>query len=208
MTTNEFMSEMMIRGGISSDRIECIPTLPTWSHFSPAVRPIRLTCSTSVSWTNRRAFTCSSRRWQTSGRMGDATPTLRIAGSGHTQAYVDALHARVGEAGMHRHVQFLGAVAADKIPTLFRHALCSLMPALWYENLPNSVVESLASGCPVISSDIGSLSRTVTDEINGLLHPPGDVTAIAHAMHRLVVDSTLRGALAVNARITASARRA
>lgn len=207
VTTNEFMSEMMIRGGISPDRIVCIPTFTDMARFHPGTPADpaymlyvgRLDEPKGVHLLIEAMATLAARH-------GDALPELRIAGAGHTQAYVDGLHARVREAGLEGRIRFLGGVAADAVPTLFREAQFSLMPALWYENLPNSVVESLASGCPVIASDIGSLSRTVTDGVDGLLHPPGDVAALAAAMERLITDRALRDRLAAGARTTAETK--
>lgn len=204
VTTNEFMSEMMVRGGIAPDRIVCIPTFTDMARFHPDTpADPRYMLYVGRLDEPKGVHLLIEAMALLRGRIGDTLPELRIAGSGHTQSYVDELHARVRATGLEGKVLFLGGVAADAVPALFREAWCSLMPALWYENLPNSVVESLASGCPVISSDIGSLSRTVTDGVDGLLHPQGDVSAIASAMERLITDRALRDRLAGGARATA-----
>jgi glycosyltransferase involved in cell wall biosynthesis len=87
-----------------------------------------------------------------------------------------------------------------------RGAIATVMPAIWYENLPNSVVESMACGCPVIASDIGSLSYTVTHNVDGLLFRAGDAEALATEIARLSGDASLRERLAHGARKTALAR--
>jgi glycosyltransferase involved in cell wall biosynthesis len=204
VTTNEFMSEMMVRGGVSPDRIVCIPTFTDMARFhpgAPADPPYMLYVGRLDEPKGVHLLIDAMALLR--ARHGDALPELRIAGVGHTQGYVDELHARVRTAGLDGKIRFLGGVAADAVPVLFREASFSLMPALWFENLPNSVVESLASGCPVISSDIGSLSRTVTDGVDGLLYPPGDAPALAAAIERLATDRVLRDRLAAGARASA-----
>jgi glycosyltransferase involved in cell wall biosynthesis len=204
VTTNEFMSEMMVRGGVSKDRIVCIPTFTDMARFSPGV-PAEPAYMLYVGRLDepKGVHLLIDAMAMLRVKHGNALPELKIAGSGHTQQYVDDLYRRVRDAGLQGNVHFLGATAPEAVPSLFREALFSLMPALWYENLPNSVVESLASGCPVISSDIGSLSRTVTHDVDGLLYPPGDVAALAAAIENLMTNRMLRDRLAVGARRTA-----
>ena len=58
-------------------------------------------------------------------------------------------------------------------------------PALWYENMPNSVLEAFSAGKPVIASDLGSLPELIQHAHNGLLVPSGDAPALAAAMQEL-----------------------
>ena len=51
------------------------------------------------------------------------------------------------------------------------------------------MLEALAAAKPVIASDIGGLPEMVADEVEGLLVPPGDVTALGRAMRRLLDDA-------------------
>ena len=59
-----------------------------------------------------------------------------------------------------------------------------------YEAQPLCVLEAMASGLPVISTDVGGVADIVTD--NGILVAPGDVKAMAEAMERLYLDEDLR----------------
>ena len=52
-----------------------------------------------------------------------------------------------------------------------------------YENLPVVILEALACGLPVVSTNVGGIAELI-DETNGLLVPKGDVTALADAMER------------------------
>lgn len=60
------------------------------------------------------------------------------------------------------------------------------------ENLPMVILEAFAHGVPVVSTPVGAISEVVEPEVNGLLVPVGDVTALAAALDRLVKDPDLR----------------
>lgn len=71
-------------------------------------------------------------------------------------------------------------------------------PAIWLENMPNTLIEAFSAGKPVIASDIGSLPELVDNDRNGLLVPPGDVGKLAEAMERMSVETDL-AAMGANA---------
>ena len=60
------------------------------------------------------------------------------------------------------------------------------------EGLPSVVPEAMAQGCPVIGSAEGGIAETISDNVSGLLVPPGDSVALAAAMRRLSDDPALR----------------
>ena len=68
----------------------------------------------------------------------------------------------------------MGNLNKEDLSTLLGGALFSVVPSIWYENLPNSILESYASGTPVLASDIGSLSSFVTRNETGYLFQPNN----------------------------------
>ena len=62
---------------------------------------------------------------------------------------------------------------------LLQSSLVSVVPSLWYENMPNSMLESFACGTPVIASDLGSMHDMLCGTQAGLLFRPGDPAARA-----------------------------
>ena len=73
-----------------------------------------------------------------------------------------------------------------------------VLPSLT-EALSNSLMEAMACGCPVGASRVGGNPELVRDGERGILFEPGNVGALAEALHRLIEDSQLRNALGSNA---------
>ena len=74
------------------------------------------------------------------------------------------------------------------------------------DNLPNTVMESLAVGTPVAGFRVGGIPDMVDDGINGLLATPGDVDGLAVAIARLLHDTAFRDQCGLAARETALRR--
>ena len=66
------------------------------------------------------------------------------------------------------------------------------------------VVEAMAAGVPVVAADAGGPSEVVTDGVDGLLYPMGDVDALAERLGQLASDPTLRAELVAQGHRTAS----
>ena len=66
-----------------------------------------------------------------------------------------------------------------------KNSLFVVHPALCLENMPNSVLEAMSAGKPIITSNLGSLPELVQDGVNGRLVEPGNVTAIAKSIELL-----------------------
>lgn len=50
------------------------------------------------------------------------------------------------------------------------------------EGLPVALIEAMASGCPIVATDVGGVSELVTDGVNGFRVPPGDAEQLADRM--------------------------
>jgi glycosyltransferase involved in cell wall biosynthesis len=113
---------------------------------------------------------------------------VRVIGTGEPE-YVQSLQATIERSSL-TNVQLEGAMPEAELRFALRAARCSVAPSIWYENLPNSVLESLAEGTPVIAPDHGSLPELVSHRRTGLLVPPGDPAAIAGALDELLTRSS------------------
>lgn len=88
-------------------------------------------------------------------------------------------------------VEFLGAVEADRVPSLIERARAVLVPSRWEEPaVPKVVLEASATGVGVIASAVGALSEGVDDGVSGLLVAADDPATWSDALRRLHDDAT------------------
>ncbi|MFE9685160.1 glycosyltransferase [Streptomyces sp. NPDC006285] len=66
----------------------------------------------------------------------------------------------------------------------------------WAEGFSNTILEAMACGLPVVSTDVVGVVDCVRDSLNGLLVPPRDARALAKAVVRMLDDGPLRHRLA------------
>jgi glycosyltransferase involved in cell wall biosynthesis len=120
---------------------------------------------------------------------------LLVAGDGSQRAELEQL-ARALDL---RHTEFLGRVPPAQIPELYAAADIYLNGSE-IDNQPLSLLESFASGLPVVTTDAGGIPYIVTHEQTGLLVKCGDYEALAASAIRLLTDDALAARLAQTAR--------
>jgi glycosyltransferase involved in cell wall biosynthesis len=92
-------------------------------------------------------------------------------------------------------------VPSERMQELFASHHIFLFPSLM-EGLPSVLLEAMASGMPVITSETCGMPDVVEDGFNGLLVPPADAAAIEEAVLRLAASSELRQNLGESAQRT------
>ena len=103
-----------------------------------------------------------------------------------------ALRRAVHRHKLHKHVRFFGFVSDQTLAALYRLADVFVFPSL-YEGFGLPPLEAMASGTPVITSNVSSLPEVVGDA--ALMIDPYEPAAIAEAMHRVLTDAALRSDL-------------
>ena len=94
----------------------------------------------------------------------------------------------------------LGHVNNDRwLSLIYSAADVFVIPSL-QDNLPNTVLESMACGTPVIGFAVGGISDMIRDGRTGLLVPPQDVAGLRNAMVRLIRDSSARVSMSEESR--------
>jgi len=116
---------------------------------------------------------------------------LTVAGLGPERAALVSLAASLAVSDA---VDFCGRRDRDGMAELYRSASIVINPAR-VDNMPNSVLEAMASGVPVVSTNAGGVPFIVRDGISAILVPVGDHVAMAAAIRRVLDDHDLARAL-------------
>jgi phosphatidylinositol alpha-mannosyltransferase len=101
------------------------------------------------------------------------------------------------------HVHFIGHVPSDDLPRWYATGDVFVSPALSHESFGIVLLEALASGRPVVASDIPGYRSVLEPEEHASMFPPADVPALAEAVVRLVNDQEQRSDLARRGRLRA-----
>ena len=97
-----------------------------------------------------------------------------------------------GELAGAPNVKYVGFQQGDALKKLIAEARFTVYPSVWYENCPLSVMESIASGTPVIGARIGGIPELIEEGKTGLLFESGNVQELTKQIRRLWDDATLR----------------
>jgi glycosyltransferase involved in cell wall biosynthesis len=128
-------------------------------------------------------------------RGGKKNVILRIAGSGSEEK---RLQEKVRRLGLSDHVRFLGYVPhGDELFALYRDSDIFVLPSLT-EGFPQTLLEAMACGVPVVATGVGGIPDLIKDGENGLLVAPACPRKICEAIKRLISDEKVRERLVKN----------
>ncbi|MCL5061578.1 MAG: glycosyltransferase family 4 protein [Candidatus Thermoplasmatota archaeon] len=161
---NGFCRDKFIEGGLPAERVVVKPNFVDFDMPEPVARAGllfvgRLSMEKGVA-TLAQAMTL----------LPDAK--LRVAGDGPEAGLLD------GVAGVTR----LGSQPGETVRQEMSRAMALVVPSIWYENFPRTIVEAFACGLPVIATRIGALADIVRDGETGLLVEPGSPQDLADKM--------------------------
>jgi glycogen(starch) synthase len=117
-------------------------------------------------------------------------PAIRcvIAGDG---PFKPELENMVLKLGLSSHIRFLGNI--NNQYDLMRNSKVVVIPSLWYEACPFTVIESMACGSSMVVSDAGGIPELVGD--TALVYPKADTSALSNQLKKLLTDSKLQSSL-------------
>jgi glycosyltransferase involved in cell wall biosynthesis len=122
---------------------------------------------------------CEYHRW-------DGDSCLIVIGDGNQKALAEK---RAGELGVADSVFFLGAIEQKQMAAFYRAADALLLTSN-FEGMPICVLEALASGLPVVSTDVGEVRRVVKDGFSGEISCSFQPAEIARAIGRVMENSS------------------
>jgi glycosyltransferase involved in cell wall biosynthesis len=96
-------------------------------------------------------------------------------------------------------VAFVGQRSGDEIRELLSRARAAVVPSVWFENAPLSILEAMRAGRPVIATDLGGSRELLSGEA-GILVRAGDATALAAAMRAVWDEPALADSIGARAR--------
>lgn len=116
-----------------------------------------------------------------------------------------ALEAQIQKLGLEGIVTLPGAMAHDRLVSLYKEAsLFALSPRIMEngdrDGIPNVLVEAMASGLPVVSTRVSGIPELIENDRTGVLVEPNDPSALANAVELLLGDRKKSQRLAVAAR--------
>jgi glycosyltransferase involved in cell wall biosynthesis len=161
---NEFCRRKFIDGGLPAERIVVKPNFVDVPHVDDGLRQGglfvgRLSAEKGIGVLIRAMSQLP-------------TVQLDVIGSGPEDGALDS----------HRNIHRLGFLPRPDIIRRMQKAAYLLMPSIWYENFPLTIVEALACGLPVIASRLGAMAELIEDGRTGLLFEPGSANDLAQKL--------------------------
>lgn len=90
-----------------------------------------------------------------------------------------------------QNIEFVGFKSGVELEEIIKGSRYTLIPSVWYDNLPNTALESFQYSKPVIASDIGSLPELVLDGVNGYLFEAGNAEELRNKVLLLDDDNVV-----------------
>ncbi len=137
-------------------------------------------------------------------RLREFFPDLKMLMTGDG-SYRTKLFEEFDEAGVSGMIEYLGVVKTGRVPDLINKSRVFLYPSR-REPFGLSIIEAMACGVPVITTDVYGPAEIVTHQYDGLMVSPGDVNELVDAVRTLLSDVELQSRLGKNARRTTEDR--
>lgn len=99
-----------------------------------------------------------------------------------------------------RNIKFLGFISGKDKDNIISMCEAIILPSLWYENYPLSIIDGFSRAMPVIGSNIGGISRIINDKKTGLLFEPNDFVSLKKSLQKFTSDPSIRERIGDEAR--------
>ncbi len=190
VTPSAFLLRVFAEHGLDA---EVIPNIIDLSRFAVAAHPGRRDAPHLIVTRNLEPIYDIPTALRAFAQVQLRYPAARltVAGSGPQRA---ALLQLAAELGLGEAVHFSGRIDNAQIGALYASADCLLNPTT-ADNMPISILEALASGVPVVSTNAGGIPDLVQHGVTALLVPVGNHAAMAHEALRVLDDAAVASAL-------------
>jgi phosphatidylinositol alpha-1,6-mannosyltransferase len=128
-------------------------------------------------------------------------PTIGLIGDDER----DAIERDAERHGVADRVRLLGPVPLDRLMTAYRDYDIFILPTQPGEGIPRVLLEAMANGLPIVTTDVSGITSLITHDVNGLLIPDASSASVAAAVQRLARDEALRRRVIQGGYVTARA---
>lgn len=188
LTVSEFSKRRIVEwSGIPADRVINVGN-GVDAEYSPSASAFQPGYQYVLSVSNRKAHKNEPRLIEAFSRASVPAGVRLLFTGRATPELMDV----VEQYQLQDRVTFIGRVAEADLPGLYRGAMALMFPSL-YEGFGLPVIEAMACGCPVLTSDTTSLPEVAGDA--ALLIDPTSVQAIADGISSICADEALRAAM-------------
>jgi glycosyltransferase involved in cell wall biosynthesis len=168
---NEFCRGKFIEGGLPADRIVLKP------NFVAADPPPPDAARDGLLFVGRLS---AEKGIETLARAARLMPqvTIRVVGTGPDEALLDGVP----------NIERLGRKSGPEVMQWMACSAALVLPSIWYENFPRTLVEAFAQGLPVIASRIGALGELIEHGRTGLLFDVGSAEDLARRSREALAE--------------------
>jgi len=191
ITPSEFLKKKLVDNGFPAEKIYCIPTFTAGKSDLGESR-VETYGLYFGRITEEKGVDTVVRAYE---KMPDKQ--LKIMGDDTTEEG-ERLKKYVKDRGL-TNIEFLGFKGGIELEEVIKGTRFTLIPSIWYDNLPNTALESFQYSKPVIASNIGSLPELVIDGENGYLFKSGDSEDLEKKI-RLLDDDEKIAAMGIKSR--------
>ena len=125
---------------------------------------------------------------------------LHIAGDGPEREKIEKI---IMDRHLENNIKLLGFLNEKEMQEEISNCRFVVLPSIWYDNCPYSILETLTIGKPVIGSDMGGIPELVKDNINGLIFKHDDIQELEKKMKMLFQNKDLSEKYGINAKTIA-----
>lgn len=191
ITPSRFLKNKLIENGYEKEKINCIPTFTS--------------SKTAVEDTQLGEYGLyfgridEEKGVETVVKAYEKLPDHKVIIMGNDEtAEGKRMKEYIVQRGL-KNIDFIGHRSGEALEAVIKNARFTLIPSIWYDNLPNTALESFQYSKPVIASNIGSLPELVIDGYNGYLFEPANEDDLVEKI-KLLDDSERVESMGKNSR--------
>jgi glycogen(starch) synthase len=185
---SESARQAMVHWGINPRRVHVIPSGVVPDLFrGPFPDPLPQIARPRILFVGRIAAQKDVRTLIRAIALMKTQGHLVIVGDGPERVRV----ARLAESlGVRNRLTITGFVRHEHVPRFLHHADVLVLPSM-FEELGSVLVEGMCSRSPIVASRVKGIASVIDHDKNGVLVPPADPVALAHALDRVLTDREL-----------------